>query len=75
MVIEATSITLPEWEVVRKLGEGSFGGVYEIQRTQSSRNNYFKGDGENCSVFSKRNNKVNMKKEAMNLFLKKTVMA
>ena len=23
----------PGWEVVRKLGEGSFGGVYEIQRT------------------------------------------
>lgn len=23
----------PEWEVVRKLGEGTFGGVYEIQRT------------------------------------------
>lgn len=23
----------PEWEVVRKLGKGTFGGVYEIQRT------------------------------------------
>ena len=68
-------IPLPGWKVVRKLGEGSFGSVYEIQRTQSSRNNYFKGDGEKCSVFSKRNNKVNMKKEAINLFLKKTVMA
>ena len=33
MVIETTSVTLPGWEVVRKLGEGSFGGVYEIQRT------------------------------------------
>ena len=33
MVIETTSITLPGWEVVRKLGEGSFGGVYEIHRT------------------------------------------
>ena len=28
-----TDIALPGWEVVRKLGEGSFGGVYEIQRT------------------------------------------
>ena len=28
-----TDIILPGWEVVRKLGEGSFGGVYEIQRT------------------------------------------
>ena len=33
MVVEATSVTLPGWEVVRKLGEGSFGGVYEIRRT------------------------------------------
>ena len=33
MVIETTSVTLPGWEVVRKLGEGSFGGVYEIHRT------------------------------------------
>lgn len=27
------NISFPGWEVVRKLGEGSFGGVYEIQRT------------------------------------------
>ena len=33
MVVEATSVTLPGWEVIRKLGEGSFGGVYEIRRT------------------------------------------
>lgn len=26
-------VVWPGWEVVRKLGEGSFGGVYEIQRT------------------------------------------
>lgn len=26
------NISFPGWEVVRKLGEGSFGGVYEIQR-------------------------------------------
>ena len=26
-------LSYPGWEVVRKLGEGSFGGVYEIQRT------------------------------------------
>ena len=26
-------IQFPGWEIVRKLGEGSFGGVYEIQRT------------------------------------------
>ena len=28
-----TDIALPGWEVIRKLGEGSFGGVYEIRRT------------------------------------------
>lgn len=33
MVIETTSVTLPGWKVVRKLGKGSFGSVYEIQRT------------------------------------------
>ena len=33
MVVEATSVILPGWEVIRKLGEGSFGGVYEIRRT------------------------------------------
>lgn len=27
------NISFPGWEVVRKLGEGSFGGVYEIRRT------------------------------------------
>ena len=26
-------VRFPGWEVVRKLGQGSFGGVYEIQRT------------------------------------------
>lgn len=26
-------IDFPGWEVVRKIGEGSFGGVYEIHRT------------------------------------------
>ena len=26
------SVNFPGWEVVRKIGEGSFGGVYEIQR-------------------------------------------
>ena len=26
-------VNFPGWEVVRKLGEGSFGGVYEIHRT------------------------------------------
>ena len=33
MVFEAEKISWPGWEVVGKLGEGSFGGVYEIQRT------------------------------------------
>lgn len=28
-----SDIHFPGWEVVRKLGQGSFGGVYEIQRT------------------------------------------
>ena len=28
-----TDIVWPGWEVVDKLGEGSFGGVYEIRRT------------------------------------------
>ena len=27
------NIHFPGWEVVRKIGEGSFGGVYEIHRT------------------------------------------
>ena len=27
------SVNFPGWEVVRKIGEGSFGGVYEIRRT------------------------------------------
>ena len=33
MAQRITDIIWPGWEVVRKLGEGSFGGVYEIQRT------------------------------------------
>lgn len=33
MANQFTDIVWPGWEVVRKLGEGSFGGVYEIQRT------------------------------------------
>ena len=33
MMVETASVSWPGWEVVRKLGEGSFGGVYEIQRT------------------------------------------
>ena len=32
MALESANIAWPGWEVVRKLGEGSFGGVYEIQR-------------------------------------------
>lgn len=32
-MVETASVSWPGWEVVRKLGEGSFGGVYEIQRT------------------------------------------
>ena len=32
-MVETASVLWPGWEVVRKLGEGSFGGVYEIQRT------------------------------------------
>lgn len=32
MAQEFDNISFPGWEVVRKLGEGSFGGVYEIQR-------------------------------------------
>ena len=32
MVFEAEEISWPGWDVVGKLGEGSFGGVYEIQR-------------------------------------------
>ena len=27
------NVNFPGWEVVRKIGEGSFGGVYEIHRT------------------------------------------
>ena len=30
---EFADVSWPGWEVVRKIGEGSFGGVYEIQRT------------------------------------------
>lgn len=30
---EFPNVCFPGWEVVRKLGQGSFGGVYEIQRT------------------------------------------
>ena len=30
---EFAGVSWPGWEVVRKIGEGSFGGVYEIQRT------------------------------------------
>ena len=26
-------VSFPGWEVVRKIGQGSFGGVYEIRRT------------------------------------------
>ena len=33
MASEFTGISWPGWEVTRKIGEGSFGGVYEIQRT------------------------------------------
>lgn len=33
MANQFTDVVWPGWEVVRKLGEGSFGGVYEIQRT------------------------------------------
>ena len=33
MAQSLADIILPGWEVVRKLGEGSFGGVYEIRRT------------------------------------------
>ena len=32
MVQEAERVTYPGWTVVRLLGEGSFGGVYEIER-------------------------------------------
>lgn len=33
MQYQFMDIHFPGWEVVRKLGQGSFGGVYEIQRT------------------------------------------
>ena len=33
MAVQFDDIYFPGWEVVRKLGQGSFGGVYEIQRT------------------------------------------
>ena len=33
MASRFTDVVWPGWEVVRKLGVGSFGGVYEIQRT------------------------------------------
>ena len=33
MMFETVGVSLPGWEVVRKLSEGSFGGVHEIQRT------------------------------------------
>lgn len=32
---EYLDVRFPGWEVVRKLGQGSFDGVYEIQRTLS----------------------------------------
>ena len=32
MAVQFDDIYFPGWEVVRKLGQGSFGGVYEIQR-------------------------------------------
>ena len=32
---EYLDVRFPGWEVVRKLGQGSFGGVHEIQRTLS----------------------------------------
>ena len=32
MVQEAERVTYPGWTVVKLLGEGSFGGVYEIER-------------------------------------------
>ena len=33
MNLKYPDVRFPGWEVVRKLGQGSFGGVYEIQRT------------------------------------------
>ena len=33
MASQFTDVVWPGWEVVRKIGEGSFGGVYEIHRT------------------------------------------
>ncbi len=33
MANEFEGVSWPGWEVVRKIGEGSFGGVYEIRRT------------------------------------------
>ena len=38
------NIDFPGWEVVRKIGEGSFGGVYEIHRTLPS------GRVEKCAL-------------------------
>ena len=36
MASRFTDVVWPGWEVVRKLGVGSFGGVYEIQRTRTN---------------------------------------
>ena len=33
MAQQFPDVRFPGWEVIRKLGEGSFGGVYEIHRT------------------------------------------
>ena len=33
MAQQFLDVRFPGWEVIRKLGEGSFGGVYEIHRT------------------------------------------
>ena len=30
--MDEKKVTWPGWEVVRKIGSGSFGGVYEIRR-------------------------------------------
>ena len=30
----------PEWKIVSKIGEGSFGRVYKAQRTEKGRSNH-----------------------------------
>lgn len=35
MAQQFPDVRFPGWEVIRKLGEGSFGGVYEIHRKKS----------------------------------------